>query len=927
MNFEEVERKWREVWEKEKIFEAEPNNNKKFYITAAFPYPNSPQHIGHARTFGTADVYARFKRLQGFNVLFPMGFHVTGTPSLAMAKRIKRGEEEIIETFEKIYGIKKEEIEKMGDPAYLVDYFSKEIEEGMREMGFAIDWRRKFRTYDKHFNKFVEWQFRKLYNKGYLEKGEHPVAWCENEKNPVGAHDTKHDIDPEIAEAISIKFKLKDEDAYLLCMTFRPETLFGVTNLWINENEKYEKVEINNETYYIAKKAVWYLNEQLEIKEIEEVDPKKLLKRTCINPITKEEISIEAAPFVDAKYGTGVVMSVPAHDVYDYTYFKKLGLKKEIRKVLQAKEIKIEGKSYKLAENAIPSEEILKIEKDLEKAKAILYREEARNARMIVGEGYIGLKVEEAREKIKNELYSKNLALRTFVLANGPIFCRCGTEVKVKIVKDQWFINYGNEEWKKQAKEALKQMRIVPEKVRENYLYTIDWLNLRPCARNEGFGTRLPFDQTKIIEPLSDSTIYMAFYTISHVLKNYDADKLCDEFFDYVFLGKGDVSEVSKKTNIPVHEIQRMRESFLYWYPLDSRHSGPDLITNHLTMFIFNHVAVFPKELWPKQIVTNGFVLRDGVKMSKSLGNILPLRKAIKEYGADVVRFSVTATGELFGDSDFNTNVAKGVRERIEYFEKVVKEISEANKNEKEKLELKRIDYWLYSKLNSKIKEVEKAYEELELREVAKLAFYDAYNELLRYFERGGNNKLVLKEYLEKTILMLEPLLPYTCEEFWSILGHNELIENQRFPKSSEELIDKKIEAGEEEIENVIEDIKNVIKIFEKKNIKPKKAKIVVASKKKHEVYEKIMKCKSIEEARKVVEKLQGEEKEIAARMIKNFPLKEKIEKEEEFDALQDAKDYISKKLSLEVEIENEEESKEERAKQALPMKPAIILL
>ncbi|MGC9132732.1 MAG: class I tRNA ligase family protein, partial [Candidatus Micrarchaeia archaeon] len=333
MDFKNVEKKWRDVWEKEKIFEVEPNNKPKFFITAAFPYPNSPQHIGHARTFGTADVYARFKRLLGYNVLYPMGFHVTGTPSLAMAKRIKRGEEEIIETFEKIYGIPKEEIEKMGDAAYLVDFFSREIEEGMREMGFAIDWRRKFRTYDKHFNKFVEWQFSKLQEKGYLVKGKHPVAWCENEKNPVGAHDTKHDVDPEIAEAVAIKFKVKDEDAYFPCMTFRPETIFGVTNLWINEKEKYEKVKINGEIYYIAKKAIWYLNEQFNIEEIEEVDAKEILKKTCINPLTKEEISVEGADFVDAKYGTGVVMSVPAHDVYDFIYFKKLKLKKEIRKV------------------------------------------------------------------------------------------------------------------------------------------------------------------------------------------------------------------------------------------------------------------------------------------------------------------------------------------------------------------------------------------------------------------------------------------------------------------------------------------------------------------------------------------------------------------------------------------------------------------
>jgi leucyl-tRNA synthetase len=343
-------------------------------------------------------------------------------------------------------------------------------------------------------------------------------------------------------------------------------------------------------------------------------------------------------------------------------------------------------------------------------------------------------------------------------------------------------------------------------------------------------------------------------------------------------------------------------------------------------MFIFNHVAVFPKQLWPKQIVTNGFVLMDGAKMSKSLGNILPLRKAIKEYGADIVRFSVTTTGELFGDSDFNTKVAKGIKERIEYFEKIIKTINEA-KNENENIELKRIDYWLYSKLNSKIEEVEKAYEELELREVAKLAFYDSYNELIRYFERNGNNKLVLKEYLEKIVLLLEPLLPYTCEEFWSMLGHNELIENQKFPKSNEELIDKKIEIAEEEVEETIEDIKNVIKIFERKNVKPKRAKIVVASNKKHEVYEKLMNCKNIEEARKIVENLQGEEKEIAIKLMKSFPLKEKIEKEEELNVFEDSIDYISKKTGLEVEIENEEESKEQRAKQAFPMKPAIILL
>ncbi|MGC9150078.1 MAG: class I tRNA ligase family protein, partial [Candidatus Micrarchaeia archaeon] len=504
--------------------------------------------------------------------------------------------------------------------------------------------------------------------------------------------------------------------------------------------------------------------------------------------------------------------------------------------------------------------------------------------------------------------------------------CRCGTEIKVKVVSDQWFINYGNEEWKKEAKECLKRMRILPEKVRENYLHVIDWLSLRACARAEGFGTRLPMDRSKIIEPLSDSTIYMAFYTISHILKNYDAEKLNNEFFDYVFLGRGNIKEISEKTSIPIHDIERMRESFLYWYPLDSRHSGPDLITNHLTMFIFNHVAVFPKEFWPKQIVTNGFVLMEGEKMSKSLGNILPLRKAIKEYGADVVRFSVTTNGELFGDSDFNTNVAKGVIERINFIEKVLKDFKEKKEKEEEKLELRRIDYWLYSKLNSKIEKVKEAYEKLELREVAKIAFYDSINELEHYFERKGNNPLVVNEFIEKIVLMLEPLLPFTCEELWNMLGHNDLIENQSFPKENKELINKSIEESEDLVDKTIEDIKSIVKILQRKGVEAKKAKIVVASEEKRKVYEKIRNCKSVSEAYEFAKSLKENEKEIALKIIKMFPLKETLKSNEEFEAFMDAKDYIEKKTSLSVEVEEEEKSKEEKAKQALPMKPAIII-
>ena len=163
-----------------KAFEVDPDAKKeKKYLTAAFPYPNSPQHIGHARTYTTTDIYARYLRLKGYNVLFPMAFHVTGTPILAMAKRIAKKDKEVLSVFENIYKIPPKTAESLTDPTALVTYFSKEIEEGMKEMGFSIDWRRKFYSYDEKFNKFIQWQFRKLKELGY-ELGENalPPGGC-----------------------------------------------------------------------------------------------------------------------------------------------------------------------------------------------------------------------------------------------------------------------------------------------------------------------------------------------------------------------------------------------------------------------------------------------------------------------------------------------------------------------------------------------------------------------------------------------------------------------------------------------------------------------------------------------------------------------------------------------------------------------------
>src|SRR5919106_5337012 len=232
-----IEEKWRRKWDEQKIFNIDPDfSKKKYFITVAYPYPNSPQHIGHGRTYTLADAHARYMRMKGYNVLFPMGFHYTGTPILGMSRRIASGDKELLETFQYIYHISEDVIKSFVEPIKIASYFHNEIKLGMKEMGYSIDWRREFTTIDKLYSKFISWQFNTLRNKGLIVQGSHPVGWCPRDQNPVSQHDTIGDVEPDFNEYTLIKFRsgTRDGDFVVLpAATLRPETLFGVTNIWV----------------------------------------------------------------------------------------------------------------------------------------------------------------------------------------------------------------------------------------------------------------------------------------------------------------------------------------------------------------------------------------------------------------------------------------------------------------------------------------------------------------------------------------------------------------------------------------------------------------------------------------------------------------------------------------------------------------------
>ncbi|MEM2255041.1 MAG: leucine--tRNA ligase, partial [Candidatus Bathyarchaeia archaeon] len=738
-----IEEKWQKRWEEARIFEANPDPSKpKFYITVAYPYPNSPQHIGHARTYTLADAYARYMRMRGYNVLLPMAFHYTGTPVLAMAKRLAENDQELIKDFVNVYKVPKEKLKDLTDPLCMARYFHEEIKEGMKRIGYSIDWRREFTTIDPQYNRFIEWQFHKLREKGYIKRGSHPVGWCPKDGNPVGQHDTEGDIEPEIGEFVLIKFK--HGEWVLPTATLRPETVFGVTNIWVNPKALYVKAEVDDEKWITSRECAEKLTYQnRRVTVLEGLYGKELVGKTAENPVTGDKIYILPADFVDPKNATGVVMSVPGHAPYDYVALENLkskpaelteyGLKVEDITSIKVISI-IEVPGYL----EIPAADVVKrmgireqTDLKLEDATKEVYRHEFHSGRMRTNTGkYAGLPVAEAREKVKQDLISSGKATTMYELLNRPVRCRCGAECVVKIFEDQWFIDYGNPEWKALAHKCLERMRIYPEELRTQYRHVIDWLHEKACARKSGLGTRLPWDPDWIIESLSDSTIYMAYYTIVRHIKLYNIqpNQLTDEVFDYVFLGIGEVEQIAKKTGISPDVLDGMRREFLYFYPLDSRHSAHELIPNHLTFMIFNHTAIFPEELWPRQIVTNGVVTMEGAKMSKSFGNIIPLREGLAAYGADPIRLSVLATAELLQDADFSSAVAKAMLEKLEKLYRIVLQTlqtEETTEKRETRGGLTTVDRWMLSRLQEHIKKATEAMERLEVRKAIQTILFE----------------------------------------------------------------------------------------------------------------------------------------------------------------------------------------------------------
>jgi leucyl-tRNA synthetase len=185
-----AEKKWREAWEEAKIFEAELDpTREKCFVTFPYAYANGPLHVGHAFTATRVDAYARFRRMQGYNVLFPWAWHWTGQTVGGASERVKKGDEDFVRALREIDGVPEKVLKRFVDPLYMAAYYTKENRKTVKQIGYSVDWRREFHTASPAFNKFIQWQYTRLREKGYVVKGTHPVVWCPHDESPTGDAD------------------------------------------------------------------------------------------------------------------------------------------------------------------------------------------------------------------------------------------------------------------------------------------------------------------------------------------------------------------------------------------------------------------------------------------------------------------------------------------------------------------------------------------------------------------------------------------------------------------------------------------------------------------------------------------------------------------------------------------------------------------
>jgi leucyl-tRNA synthetase len=905
-------------------FESNPSAQEKFYLTVAYPYPSGAMHVGHGRTYIVPDVVARFWRMRGRQVLYPMAFHVTGAPVIGISKRIARKDEKTIKLYRDLYKVPQDVLEGFTDPLTIVKHFADEYQRVMTACGLSIDWRRRFTTVEPTYSKFIEWQWKHLYEAGHVIKGAHPVRYCTVDDNPVGDHDLLEGDKAEVIKFTLVMFRYGD--AFVPTATLRPETIYGVTNLWANPTITYVKATVDGKPWIVSREAAEKLALQdHKVEIVEEIHGKDLAGKVITHPLCGE-VTILPAEFVDPDMATGMVMSVPAHAPFDYIALRDLQEKGKYPSIKPVPLISVPGYGEVPAKEIVEKTGILnQMDSRMDALTQELYSAEFAKGKLFEKHG--GKPVRVARDEVALLMTEKYSSVVMYEFDTRPVVCRCGNKVRVKILHDQWFLKYSDPAWKAQVSDHLRDMALVPSEVRLEFDRTVDWLKDWACTRRVGLGTRFPWDPAQLIEPLSDSTIYMAYYTIAHRVREIDPVLLTPAVFDYIFLGKESQGLPEKA------KLDAMRKEFLFWYPYNYRFSAKDLISNHLTFQLFHHVTIFDRPQLPQGMVVFGMGLLNGAKMSSSKGNVFLLEDAVKEFGADTVRMFLMGSAEPWQDFDWRNELVASTRKQIERFYATVTDIRDAAGEPHD------IDRWLMSRLQLHIERTTAALENFQTRQALQEAYFGIESDLKWYRWRlpgGCCGSRELHTLCSVWVRLLAPFIPFTGERLWSEIAGEGLVSFAPWPVSDPRLVNTRIELAEELLARTVEDIESIQKLIQ---ITPKSITISLAPEWKQKVFAVIAASPDRNNAIKEIMKdesmrQRGKDATDAARqctqLIHRLPphVVDALGKvpPSERDVFEDARAFLEQEFGVPVHITGAEENGHAKAATALPFKPAIII-
>ncbi|KAK4507506.1 hypothetical protein PRZ48_001241 [Zasmidium cellare] len=758
-------------------------------------------------------------------------------------------------------GIPIEEIHKFADPQYWLQYFPPLWKRDLNNMGCRVDWRRSFLTTDAnpYYDAFVRWQVNRLKEMGKIKFGKRYTVYSPKDGQACMDHDRQSGEGVGVQEYTALKLRVKEwadaaksqvegkipegGNVYFVPATLRPETMYGQNCCFVGPSITYGIYEVvkGKEYYFISDRAARNMAFQNIFPQwgvfpkVAELQGSDVIGTLVDAPLSFKKDGVRILPMESVKStkGTGVVTSVPSDSPDDYATCLDLAKKADYYKIkkewvdLDLLPI-IETPTYGnlTAKHLVETMKINspKDAKQLAEAKDLAYKEGFYKGKMIYGD-FTGKTVEEAKPLVRQQLLDSGDAF-AYAEPDGQVISRSGDECVAGHL-DQWFMNYGmpeksgDLEWQPKVLKHVQNedgegLNTFSTETKNAFVQVLDWLAQWACARSYGLGTKLPWDQSQLVESLSDSTIYMSYYTIAHLLHkdvygkekgeaNVAPEELTDDVWDWLFCR----TEKIPQTSIKEEALHRMRREFEYWYPLDLRVSGKDLIQNHLTFFLYVHVALFPPEYWPRAVRVNGHLMLNGEKMSKSTGNFMTLADSISKFGADATRIAFADAGDTIEDANFDETVANSnilrLYELRQWCESVIRDArllkdgetyaqvkeNERHKNNDSILRTGEKIFWdelFENELNGLVKETEKQYDLTNYKAALKSGLYDFtssrdfYREATKAAGVGMHQDLV-RRYVELQALMLTVVAPHWAEYIWlEVLGKTETVQNARFP-------------------------------------------------------------------------------------------------------------------------------------------------